>query len=255
MAANGRVSKTRRATSAGWTPACDQPGGELSTSGVVGSNLNDPVSVASADVEAGGDVAVELHAEPVEQAGRDDRRRGRGRVDQADAPEARVGRVVVHHDPIRCRRQRWRSSPEPARARRVETDRQVGDVGRRRRVHEQIQPGQEAERLGQLERLREGGLHLGEPEPAQPEPEPEHAAQRVAVRVDMAHQQHGRVPVEPGDGLGRAGQLSVECGLFRGSPPSAVTDARSSRQVPVDDPGPSSVSSSVATRYGWASPA
>ena len=122
--------------------------------------------------------------------------------------EAGVGGVVVEHDPG--------SAPPPAPAASSPSRpglaaskliARSGSSGAAAGCTSSSSPGRNRNALGQVERLREGGRHVGEAQLAQPEPEAEHAAQRVTVRVDVTHQQHRRVAVERRDGLRRPGQL------------------------------------------------
>ena len=134
-----------------------------------------------------------------------------------DRAEAGVRGVVVHHDAGTGGVQPVGELAEPRRARRVEADEQVRRGRCGGRIDQQLRPGQLVERRGQLERGRKRRPYR-QPRAHQPQAAAEHAAQRVAVGVDVADEQDVRIggqvadgregggPVLLGDRTGRCGR-------------------------------------------------
>ena len=132
-------------------------------------------------------------------------------------PNPGVGGVVVEHQRRTRRRQPPGQLAEARLARRVEADHQIGCGVRGVRRHQQLEAGQPVERLRHLRRPGEGRLHLAYAELPQTQTEAEHAAQRVAVRVDVTDQQHPAVRRDsPQQRLGRG---PVRLGGSRPRPP------------------------------------
>ena len=156
------------------------------TDGVVMSKRNEPVSVASARR------GTRRSRRPAGRRGGAAAPRPRPRwpplrVDDVDAAEAGCWRHGGRA-PRRRARPASRSTSGPSRDALAASKQSTrsGSVDRVGRGHQQVEPGQRAERLGHLRRPGERRLQSAHAELAQPEREAEHAAQRVAVGVDVA---------------------------------------------------------------------
>ena len=127
--------------------------------------------------------------------------------------------------------QRWRQLAEPAQARRVEADRQVG-LGRRRRPGARAGPARAGTGTARPARTAPGSVANTwvKPNWRSPSPNPSMLPSASPSGFTWHDQQHRRVPVEPGDGLGRPGELARRVWTVRpGSPrPRSPTLAHAS---------------------------